>query len=130
VMGLDPSSPPMTLWLVMLHAGTMAAVIVYFWQRSRGTYFRSMAAFKEVAGSIILATTLTGLIGEGIIKLIEKNILGSTHDGQIADLFSHLEIVAPALAVGGVLILIAVFLAGKARRRRRENRLWTFARPA
>ena len=30
VMGLDPSSPPMTLLLVMLHAGTMAAVIVYF----------------------------------------------------------------------------------------------------
>jgi undecaprenyl-diphosphatase len=107
VMGLDPSSPPMTLLLVMLHAGTMAAVIVYFWQRWRGTYFRSMAAFKEVAGSIILATALTGLIGEGIIKVIEKIILGSTHDAQIEDLFSHLEIVAPALAVGGVLILIA-----------------------
>jgi undecaprenyl-diphosphatase len=111
VMGLDPSSPPMTLLLVMLHAGTMAAVIVYFWQRWRGTYFRSMAAFKEVAGTIILATALTGLIGEGIIKVIEKTILRNTQGAQIEDLFSHLEIVAPALAVGGLLILIAGVLA-------------------
>ena len=66
-----------------------------------------MAAFKDVAGTIILATALTGLIGEGIIKVVEKTILRRTHDTQIEDLFSHLEIVAPALALGGVLILIA-----------------------
>jgi undecaprenyl-diphosphatase len=30
LLGLDPSSPPMTLLLVMLHTGTMFAVIVYF----------------------------------------------------------------------------------------------------
>ena len=37
LMGLDPSSPPMTLLLVMLHTGTMFAVIVYFWHKWRGT---------------------------------------------------------------------------------------------
>ena len=31
LMGLDPSSPEMTFLLVMLHTGTMFAVIVYFW---------------------------------------------------------------------------------------------------
>jgi undecaprenyl pyrophosphate phosphatase UppP len=31
LLGLDPSSPQMTLVLVMLHTGTMFAVIVYFW---------------------------------------------------------------------------------------------------
>jgi undecaprenyl-diphosphatase len=30
LLGLDPSSPPMTLLLVMLHTGTMIAVIAYF----------------------------------------------------------------------------------------------------
>jgi undecaprenyl-diphosphatase len=30
LMGLDPSSPQMTLLLVMLHTGTMFAVIAYF----------------------------------------------------------------------------------------------------
>ena len=33
LMGLDPSSPQMTLLLVMLHTGTMFAVIVYFWKQ-------------------------------------------------------------------------------------------------
>jgi undecaprenyl-diphosphatase len=30
LMGLDPSSPRMTLLLVMLHTGIMVSVIVYF----------------------------------------------------------------------------------------------------
>jgi undecaprenyl-diphosphatase len=32
LMGLAPSAPAMTLLLVMLHTGTMFAVIVYFWK--------------------------------------------------------------------------------------------------
>jgi len=35
LLGLDPSSPAMTLLLVMLHTGTMFAVIVYFWSQWR-----------------------------------------------------------------------------------------------
>ena len=31
LMGYDPSSPEMTMLLVLLHTGTMFAVIVYFW---------------------------------------------------------------------------------------------------
>src|SRR5450631_749659 len=71
LLGLDPSSPSMTLLLVMLHTGTMFAVIVYFWRQWRGTYFQSMAAFKDIAVNIILATVLTGVIGEAIVKVIE-----------------------------------------------------------
>src|SRR5580693_7469705 len=72
LMGLDPSSPPMTLLLVMLHTGTMFAVIVYFWKRWRSTYFQSVDTFKRSAGLVIVATILTGVIGEAIIKIIEK----------------------------------------------------------
>jgi undecaprenyl-diphosphatase len=107
LMGLDPSSPPMTLLLVMLHTGTMFAVIVYFWHKWRDTYFRTSAAFKKFAGLVILATVLTGVIGETIIKIIEKTVLRGLPHAEIEELFSHLGIVAPALAVGGVLILIA-----------------------
>ena len=32
LMGLDPASPSMTLLLVMLHTGTMLAVILFFWK--------------------------------------------------------------------------------------------------
>ncbi len=75
LMGLDPSAPPMTLLLVMLHTGTMFAVIVYFWQRWRATYFASMAQFKRIAVLVVLATALTGIIGEALKVLIEKTVL-------------------------------------------------------
>jgi|SRR5580658_8639132 undecaprenyl-diphosphatase len=107
LMGLDPSSPPMTLLLVMLHTGTMFAVIVYFWEQWRTTYFENWTVFKNAAGSILLATVLTGLIGEGSIKIIEKTFFRTVSTAQIEDLFGHLELIAPALAAAGVLILIA-----------------------
>ena len=112
LLGLDPSSPPMTLLLVMLHTGTMFAVIVYFWRQWRATYFRSFAAFKHITWTVFVATLVTGIIGEALIKIIEKTILGDVPHAQIEDLFSHLEWIAPALMVAGVLILIAG-LAGK-----------------
>src|SRR5271154_2502367 len=107
MLGLDPSSPPMTLLLVMLHTGTMFAVIVYFWSQWRVTFFHSMAAFKKFAVLIILATLLTGAIGETIIKIIEKTAFRAAPHGEIEDLFSHLDLIAPALAAAGILILIA-----------------------
>jgi len=107
LMGLDPSSPPMTLLLVMLHTGTMFAVIVYFWRQWRDAYFQSAAALKKFAGLVILATALTGVIGEIIIKVIEKTAFRGIPHGEVENLFSHLELIAPALALAGVLILIA-----------------------
>jgi undecaprenyl-diphosphatase len=107
LLGLDPSSPPMTLLLVMLHTGTMFAVIVYFWKQWRGTYFQSMASFTKFAGLVVLASALTGLVGETIIKVIEKTVFRRFPHAQIEDLFSHLELMAPALALVGILILVA-----------------------
>jgi undecaprenyl-diphosphatase len=102
LMGLDPSAPPLTLLLVMLHTGTMVAVIVYFWRTWRTSYFSSAAAFRSIAWLVVVATACTAVIGEGIIKLVEK-----TAHAEIEDLFSHLEYIAPALAAAGVLIIIA-----------------------
>jgi undecaprenyl-diphosphatase len=107
LMGLDPSAPSMTLLLVMLHTGTMFAVIVYFWRRWRATYFSSMDQFKRTAVQVIVATALTGVIGEALTLLIEKTAFRGAPHAQIEDLFSHLELIAPALAVGGILILVA-----------------------
>ena len=50
---------------------------------------------------------LTGIVGEGCIKVIEKTIFRNAPNAQIEDLFGHLELIAPALAAAGVLILIA-----------------------
>ena len=107
LLGLDPSSPPMTLLLVMLHTGTMFAVIVYFWRQWLNTYFRSGPAFKAFALRVIFATVLTAVIGELIIKIIEMTLLRNVPHSEIEDLFSHLEFIAPALAAAGVIILVA-----------------------
>ena len=75
-MGLDPSSPQMTLLLVMLHTGTMFAVITYFWKTWKDTYFSSGQAFKRFAGLLVLATLITAIIGEALKVLIEKTFFG------------------------------------------------------
>src|ERR1700760_1666398 len=107
LLGLDPSSPPMTLLLVMLHTGTMFAVIAYFWRTWRSTYFESVPAFRRFAVQVIVATALTAVIGYGLVLAIEKTAFAGLPKAQIEDLFSHLELVAPALAAAGILILVA-----------------------
>jgi undecaprenyl-diphosphatase len=107
LMGLDPSAPQMTLLLVMLHTGTMFAVIAYFWTTWKSAYFSSKDAFRHFAVRVIWATALTGLIGEGLKKLLEHTLLHSAPKAEIEQLFGHLELIAPALAAVGVLILIA-----------------------
>jgi undecaprenyl-diphosphatase len=110
LLGLDPSSPSMTLLLVMLHTGTMFAVIVYFWPQWRSAYFRDGSAFKKFAALVIVATAFTAVIGEALIKVIEKTLFRDVPHAEIEDLFSHLEFIAPALAAAGLLILIAGIL--------------------
>src|ERR1700681_2985802 len=46
LMGLDPTAPEMTLLLVMLHTGTMLAVIVYFWRNWKRDYFALPGKFR------------------------------------------------------------------------------------
>ncbi len=96
LMGLDPSSPQMTLLLVMLHTGTMFAVIAYFWKQWKKTYFSSSDAFKRFAIRVIWATLLTGIIGVVIKSGIEKTMFKGAPKSEIEDLFGRLDLIAPA----------------------------------
>lgn len=107
LMGLDPSSPQMTLLLVMLHTGTMFAVIVYFWNQWKRAYFSSADSFKRFLVRLVWASALTGIIGETLNILIEKTAFKGAPDAKIELLFGRLDLIAPALLAGGVLILIA-----------------------
>jgi len=107
LMGMNPSAPEMTLLLVMLHTGTMLAVIVYFWNRWRRTFLNSMPEFKNFAVALIVATLLTGIVGGGIIEFIEKVMMRHQPHAWVEQLFNRLDLIAIALAAGGVLILIA-----------------------
>jgi len=107
LLGLDPSSTPMTLLLVMLHTGTMFAVIAYFWHTWRVTYFKSAAAFRTFAAQLIVASLVTAAVGGALMLLIESGAFAGGPKAQIEDLFSHLELIAPALGAVGILILVA-----------------------
>jgi undecaprenyl-diphosphatase len=107
LLGLDPASPQMTLLLVMLHTGTMFAVIVYFWNQWKRTYFSSADAFSRFAIRVIWATILTAIIGYPIVKFMEKTAFKGASKGEIELLFGRLDLVAPALAAAGLLILLA-----------------------
>jgi undecaprenyl-diphosphatase len=123
LMGLDPSSPQMTLLLVMLHTGTMFAVIAFFWKTWEDAYFSSGRAFKRFAVLAIWATFITGLVGEALKVAIEKTLFRGAQKAEIEQLFSHLELIAPALAAAGLLILIA----GLVERRQMKDPTLVFA---
>lgn len=107
LMGLDPSAPEMTLLLVMLHTGTMLAVIVYFWKSWRERYFSSKRDFIEIVKQVVIATALTGVIGLALMVLIEKVVLRGSAHAEIEHLFGNMYIISAGLAMAGILILIS-----------------------
>ena len=105
LMGLDPTAPALTLFLVLLHTGTMCAVIVYFWSDWRRTYFSSTTAFMRSAAAIILATAVTAAIALGLARVLGRVLLPGQPHAEVEELFGHLEFIAPALFAVGVLIV-------------------------
>ena len=108
LLGLDPASPEMTFLLVMLHTGTMFAVIAYFWNSWRENFFGSAEKLGATAVNVVIATVVTGVVGLALQYLIEKVFL--RHDGTKAEvemLFGQLPLIAAALALAGGLIIVS-----------------------
>jgi len=115
LLGLDPGAPEMTFLLVMLHTGTMFAVLFYFWPRWRQRLGPSGTApgaggRAQFLTTIVLATACTGVLGLGlkftIERLILERLLGHTH-GEVEHLFRNLPLMAGALLAAGILIIVA-----------------------
>jgi len=107
LMGLDPTAPEMTLLLVMLHTGTMFAVIAYFWRSWRERYFGSAAAFWRIAKLVTLATALTGAIGLALMFFIERVVLRGSAHAEVEQLFGNTYLIAAGLAAVGVMIILS-----------------------
>jgi undecaprenyl-diphosphatase len=107
LMGLDPSSPEMTFLLVMLHTGTMFAVIVYFWNAWRHSYFSSLEAFWKTVKLVVIATLLTAIVGLALQLAIEKVILKGSQNTDVESLFSQLPLIGCALIAAGLLIIVS-----------------------
>lgn len=107
LMGLDPTTPEMTLLLVMLHTGTMFAVIWYFRTLWREEFFSSGPAFRRALSLLFIATLCTGLVGLALKWGIEKTFLSRTGPAEIELLFGNLLLISGALATVGLLIVWA-----------------------
>jgi undecaprenyl-diphosphatase len=107
LMGLDPTTPEMTLLLVMLHTGTMFAVIFYFWKSWKESFFSSREVFMDSVKLIVAATLVTGIVGLSLKFLIEKFFMKDVPHAEIEQLFGNMNLISAALATVGLLILYA-----------------------
>ncbi|NIF23885.1 undecaprenyl-diphosphate phosphatase [Candidatus Pantoea multigeneris] len=107
MLGLNPSAPDMTLLLVLLHTGTMFAVIVYFWRQWLATYFSSGAAFRRNVWLIIIATLATGITGGILLKLITHYYAANAPGFEIEQLFSNSKLISAGLLAAGILIILS-----------------------
>ncbi len=107
LMGLDPTSPEMTLLLVMLHTGTMFAVILFFWNAWKESFFSSGKVFRDSLKLIAAATLLTAIVGLLLKHLIEVFVLKDVPHAEIELLFGNLSLISASLAAVGVLIIFA-----------------------
>ncbi len=107
LMGIDPSAPEMTFLLVMLHTGTMFAVLLYFRKRWQTLWNQPARERNVLLKGLALATVITGVVGLSLKKLIEKTVLADVPHAEIEHLFSNLPLIAASLAVVGIIILIA-----------------------
>lgn len=107
LMGLDPTTPEMTLLLVMLHTGTMFAVIFFFWKSWKESFFSSRKVFWESVRFVVAATLLTGAVGLSLKFLIEKFMMKGVAHAEIELLFGNMNLISAALAAVGLLILFA-----------------------
>ncbi len=107
LMGLDPTTPGMTLLLVMLHTGTMFAVICYFWRAWRENFFTSTKQFWDACKRIMIATALTGGVGLSLKALLERFAMRDVPHAEIELLFGNLGLISAALAAAGLLIILA-----------------------
>src|SRR5260370_13409228 len=99
LMGLVPGSPEMSSLMVMLHTGTMFAVLIYFWSR-----WKYLIRYWK---AIIIATACTGIVGLALQFLIERIFLRHQEHAEVEQLFRNLPLIAIALAAVGIIIIAA-----------------------
>jgi undecaprenyl-diphosphatase len=101
------STPNNALLLVLLHTGTMFAVIAYFWRRWMDEIFGSWGKFRRVVALLFVSTVLSGFVFLPANKVVEHVLSRGGQHADIEALFNKLNWIAPALALAGLLILYA-----------------------
>ena len=111
LLGLNPSSPEMTFLLVMLHTGTMFAVLVYFWSRWKRLFSKENPGRWSFVRMVIYSTAATGITGLGLKYFIEKYLLQQSAGGSVEEIFGNTLIIGSALGAVGILIIVSGILS-------------------
>jgi undecaprenyl-diphosphatase len=119
LMGRKPAEPEFVFLLMLLHTGTMFAVLVYFWRRWKRSLFPAGASRQETRAAqlqflsrIVVASACTAAVGFALKILIERVIFEKMmgyEKGNVEDLFKNLYLIAGALFAVGVVIIAAGF---------------------
>jgi undecaprenyl-diphosphatase len=117
-MGLDPTTPEMAMLLIMLHTGTMLAVIVFFWDSWKKNFFSSAKNMWESIALIAAATVASGVVFLALKAVVSRTLLKGVAHPHIELLFGNLPLIASALAAAGVLILWAGYTEFQGGRRK------------
>jgi undecaprenyl-diphosphatase len=107
LMRLEPASPEMMFLMIMLHTGTMLAVIAYFWKSWKRSFFPNKEAASNAVFRIVIASAVTAVLTMLLKTLIEHTVLKGRPGAAIEDLADNLNLIAASLAVAGVLIVFA-----------------------
>jgi len=113
LMHQSMSTPANALLLVLLHTGTMFAVIVYFWRRWVNEFFSSGLKFLQFVRFLVVATFLSGAVGYPVMKVVERVLGRGGNRAEIEQLFDKLNWIAPALAAVGLLIIYVGLREGR-----------------
>lgn len=104
---VNMSLPDNALLLVLLHTGTMFAVIAYFWRRWRATFLASWRQVYGVAKLIFVSSLFSGLVFLPVEHLVIHLLSHGSYHPSIEVLFHKLNWIGPALFIVGLLILYA-----------------------
>jgi undecaprenyl-diphosphatase len=107
LMHLEPTRPEMMFLMIMLHTGTMLAVIAYFWKSWRRSFFASKAAAADAVFRIGVASAITAILIALLDQLIKKTLLKGRPGAALEDLSGSLNLIALDLALAGILIVVA-----------------------
>jgi undecaprenyl-diphosphatase len=107
LMHLEPASPEMMFLMIMLHTGTMLAVIAYFWKSWNNSFFANKQTASNAVFRILIASAVTAVLTMLLKSLIENTVLKGRPGAAIEDLADNLSLVAASLAVAGTVIVVA-----------------------
>ena len=101
------STPDNALLLVLLHTGTMVAVLAYFWRRWVAEFLGTWSRFYAFAKLVIASSALSGAVFLPIDVIVKHVLSHGAYHADVEALFNKLNWIAPALALVGLLILYA-----------------------